>query len=200
MSTSRSTADRISALFREFRDDDDNDANLFAPTVEYPYSVTNVTLESRRVVYSTKLNSAFRVFEKPIAARQVTLLGRYGLPDDRDIEWILKTINGRECTFIGDADPQDVLVFAWLRCHVHVSWTGVSDKFLESMRTRLTDNLTIALSRIEREAARQIPALCPDFQDLLGANCGLLFDQGRKLELEGALNFATLNSEEWFAP
>jgi len=193
------TAERIAALFRQFCDEDDG-GNLLAPTVEYPYQLINVRKEARKIVYSTKPRSAFRVFEKQIAAGHLALLGRYGLPDKQDVDGILQVINGRECVFIGDADPQDVLVFAWLRTHVHLNWIGVSDVFLELMRTCLTNDITIELSRVEREVARQVPLFCPDFKDFLGPNCGALFDAGKKLELEGAMNLATIGEEQYIGP
>jgi len=194
------TAEKIVSLFRKFSGDEDNDGNLFAPSVENPYKIFNVTSEPRMVVYCTKPDSAFRVFQKAIDAHEVTLLGRYGLPNERDLNWLLQTIYGRQCIFIGDADPQDVLVFTWLRTYFPLRWIGVSDAFLDSMKTFLTDNLTIELSRIEKEAAREIPALCPDFKELLGPNCGVLFDANKKLELEGAMNFAIINTGRWAPP
>ncbi len=34
--------------------------------------------------------------------------------------------------FLGDADPPDLLTFAWLRAHTSIAYLGVNDQFLHN--------------------------------------------------------------------
>jgi hypothetical protein len=48
-------------------------------------------------------------------------------------------------------------------------------------------SLEIAMSEAEKQAMRVLPALCPDFRDLLGPYCSRTLDRGFKIELESVM-------------
>jgi len=93
----------------------------------------------------------------------------------------------REVIFVGDADPVDLLVFAWLREHLSTEWFGVSDRFLLAQGMRFRPRVQIPLASSEQETIEQLGRFCPDYRMLLGKECSALLDAGMKIELEGAL-------------
>ena len=68
-----------------------------------------------RVLFTTKPAIVSTVIEKCDAARDFGMIGRYGLPSVADLPWIRTMVGSRELFFLGDMDPVDLMVFAWLR-------------------------------------------------------------------------------------
>ena len=183
---------RIESWFREHEDSD-----FAVPPRACPYAVIGVTSACHAVIHTTKPGCLVPRLEQLGANLPVAMIGRYGLPSSADAQWIARLTNGAEYVLLGDADPPDLLVFAWLRAHIHIKWWGVSDTFLNVLGVPQTDRITIPLSDSERAAIPELDELCPDFRHLLGPYCASLLDRGRKIELEGALNFATVSASGW---
>lgn len=140
---------------------------------------------ARTIVYTTKHQCLRRIRDLSQLPEPIATLGRYGLPTDDDLPFVCRSSPTR--IFIGDCDPPDILVFAWLREHLPIVWHGVNDDFLERHGTRSLDWIRIPLSAAERKAVSVLPQLCPDFRTLLGKYCSSIIDDGFKIELEGAV-------------
>ncbi|MEN6497891.1 MAG: hypothetical protein ABFD16_26635 [Thermoguttaceae bacterium] len=93
--------------------------------------------------------------------------------------------------FLGDADPADLLVFAWLRSQMPLSYAGVSDSLVEKLGVQVEDSLTIPLTNAERAAVSLLMEACLDCRAAVGQQCATLLDQGRKIEIEAVLHSAS---------
>jgi hypothetical protein len=153
-----------------------------------PQEVPSVCVGDRSaactLVYTTKQHCLSRI-ELGELVQPVAILGRYGLPRRGDLDWLC---GGNVCRlFLGDADPPDLLVFAWLREHVSIQWAGVSDEFFNARGYDRDPTIQIQLADSELAAVTQLVRLCPDYHELLGEFTSSLLDRGAKIELEGAL-------------
>ncbi len=91
-----------------------------------------------------------------------------------------------QASFSWDADPPDLLIFAWLRRHVAIEFLGVKDRFLQNYFTGSLDRISITLSESELESRGFLAEMMPDYSTLLGDCCSQLLAEGFKIELEGA--------------
>lgn len=137
------------------------------------------------IVYLTKPNQVERCVRLADWPKRAAVVGRYGLPLSADVTYLQKF--KWEVNFIGDADPVDLLVFAWLRQHLSIRWLGVSDTFLQSQGSQVCPSIQMQLSSSEQAAIQQLPDLCPDYRSLLGEECSAVLEAGMKIELEGTL-------------
>jgi hypothetical protein len=148
---------------------------------------------ARTIVYTTKHQCLPRIRNLSQLLEPIATLGRYGLPAADDLRFVCGSSPTR--IFIGDCDPPDILVFAWLREHLPIVWHGVNDDFLEGHGTRSMDWIRIPLSVAERKTVSILPQLCPDFRELLGEYCSSVIDDGFKIELEGAISDRNVEAE-----
>ncbi len=136
------------------------------------------------ILYLTKRHCLDRIRNVSELKSPFSVIARYGLPTSRDLARLQKTSTSR--IFIGDADPVDLLIFAWLREHLPITWIGVNDKFLEQHGTREIPSIRIPCSESETSALELLRTLCPDYRELLGPYCSSLMEIGLKIEVEGA--------------
>ena len=146
-----------------------------------------ILLPLRTVIYTTKVHCLDHHLHALDVAHPVMIVGRYGLPVSPDLIHLDALPVGTRCYFLGDADPPDILAFAWLREHAAIGWLGVNDKLLNQSPASDRALLEIAMSEAEKQTMRMLPDLCPDFRDLLGPYCSKTLDRGFKIELEAAM-------------
>ncbi len=182
MSMNRDSQEVLAAIEAWFREHDDG-AFSIAPSDHFSVRIGDATL-ARTVVYTTKPSCLSRVRSLLLLASPVAVLGRYGLPAVADLPFVLGNSPNR--IFIGDCDPPDILIFAWLREHLPIVWHGVNDAFLERHGTRSLDGIRIPMLDSELATVSILPRLCPDFRQLVGEYCASILDDGFKIEIEGA--------------
>ncbi len=140
------------------------------------------------VVYTTKPHCLSLIARIPTLAQPVAGIGRSGLPLRSDAHFLGNQSDPRaSLLFLGDADPPDLLVFAWLREHVAIRWFGVSDSFLRLCGNLGNREILIKSADSEKSTVLRLPDLCPDYRELLGDYCSSALDRGSKIELEGAM-------------
>jgi hypothetical protein len=142
---------------------------------------------ARTMIYTTKRHCLPRIKRIVECPQPVATIGIYGLPVLADMNSLTGSSKQYVRLFIGDADPPDLLVFAWLREQVPVTWYAVNDDFLVRHRSRDDDTIGIPLSRSEVAALPHLASWCPDYRHLLGEYCSSLLDMHFKVEVEGAL-------------
>lgn len=176
---------RIAAWFAE-----QDDGEFVRLPVTHPYAVTAAPAETRRFLYTTKYATVLHALEATgVTSTQV--VGRCGLPNDRDVSWLRALAGDHPVLFLGDCDPVDLLIFVWLRLQLPIRHVGVSDSFIEKLGIRRGDSLTIPLSDSEQKALLLVAELCPDRTELVGSVCLALLNAGRKIEVEAAVHSAT---------
>jgi len=175
-----SRADEIEAWFLAH---DDGEFCVIPP--DRPSARIGDPRNAGTIVYTTKPHCLSRIRNLCRLQQPIATVGRYGLPRGNDLPFIRGASLYR--IFLGDADPPDILAFAWLCEHLPIQWYGVNDDFLAQHGTRNFDPIRIPLSGAERETVPVLPRLCPNFHELLGEYCSSLLDSGFKIELEGAI-------------
>lgn len=175
---------RVAAIETWFREHDDGDFSIVPAKI--PSARGGDSLTARTLIYTTKRHCLPRI-EIDELAHPVATLARHGLPSRDDLDFLRGGCSEVSRLFFGDADPPDLLVFAWLREHLPIHWAGVSDNFLNSRSYDGYPGIHIRLSDSERAAVAELGHLGPDYRDLLGDSCASLLENGLKIELEGAL-------------
>lgn len=165
--------------------DDNRDGEFVRCERMEPYSIIGPTTTSL-ILYSPKLRCVLRAIEHADDL-SMAVISRYGLPQSEDVAWMRTLVAGRELMFLGDADPPDLLLFAWLRAHLPMRFLGVSDRLLESLGGKPGGGNAMPLSADEKDALIVVEQTCPEFRELVGPFCASLLDNGFKIELEAAI-------------
>jgi hypothetical protein len=197
----------------------DNDGDFVSSDPETPYKFWP-SPTGGRLVYSTKPAAARRILSESFAKPPGTvpilrsprtavssvepsktgdcpllpgggLIGRYGLPCATDVDSVRKLTGRRKILFLGDLDPSDLLIFAWLRARLgprRIEYLGIGDRLLNERAIVIPDSYWIKLSRSERRSLPVLNEAFPDFRDVAGPHCAAELDNGRKLELEAIVS------------
>ena len=155
-----------------------------------PFSLIGPLSHSRGIVFTTKPSVVTASIESHLRPVRFGMLGKYGGPRDADLPRLHEHTEKRELVFLGDMDPVDLLIYAWLRERLApriVSYLGLGDELLASLEMSSTESIRIRCTRSERQAVALLNKVFPDYPDRIGDNCAALLRQGYKIELEAML-------------
>ena len=156
-----------------------------------PYWVVFPAASSRTFVYTTKPQAAGYLLGHEDSEVSMGVIGRYGLLRDEDLSGIARILGDYAIYFLGDCDPFDLLVFAWLRQHFPIRFLGVSDAVVSALGVEVNDRITIPLPEEEQLAMRLVREVWPEFAESIGPRCARLLEGNRKLELEALVSYHT---------
>jgi hypothetical protein len=108
-----------------------------------------------------------------------------------DIPGIASIVRDYTIYFLGDCDPFDLLVFAWLRQHLSIRFLGTSDAVVSALGVDVNERITIPFPDEEQRAMSHVREVWPEFAQFVGPNCAALLNCNRKLELEALVSFHT---------
>ena len=154
-----------------------------------PYAVVFPPLHARSIVYTTKSSVAGSLFVSADDVVPIGIIARYGLPRVEDFEGIARVVRDFQVYFLGDCDPFDLLVFAWLRQYLSIHFLGTSDSVVAALGVDINEQIMIPLSDEEKLAMSLLRELWPDYAASIGPNCARMLDGNRKLELEALASF-----------
>src|SRR5688572_28466064 len=80
-----------------------------------PYSVVPPSTADSTIIWTTKRHSVEPAFVNSLVSSRFGLIARYGLPNACDIASLRSFLGQRRVLFLGDLDPDDLLIFTWLR-------------------------------------------------------------------------------------
>jgi hypothetical protein len=162
-----------------------------------PLYVVGTTEQEPSYLFLTKLSA----FQQHVDSTRVPegwgLVSRYGIPCDEVVTACRRLVDGaRELRFFGDLDPLDLTAYFELRERVNstLQHVGINDAWLATMERHwkgarpLLEGLTIRMSHFETEHWRLLKSSTPTVVDVIGAHAATLLDDGKKLEIEAALN------------
>jgi hypothetical protein len=156
----------------------------------FPYTVIEPPRAAGNIIITTKPHSVLAIIERCGVQDRVGLIGRYGLPDAADLDWICRIAGQRRLLFLGDMDAVDLLVFAWLAAHLggrRVIHMGINDALLITHRMRPLRRLLIECSTSERKSLALLNRVFPTFADIVGPRCAAMLERGEKMELEAVV-------------
>ena len=179
-----------------FDQQEGDDGDFCVASRSAPFDVVPPSDATDTVLYSTKSHPVLKLLydvggEPPFAA-----VLRYGLPSESDVAWLASTAGTRRLTFLGDADPADLLIFTWLRERLAIDYCGLSDGLLEKCGVPFENHLTIEMKPSERAAMPLVAEHLGDLSSIVGPWCASLLAAGRKIELEALFSFATCSPTE----
>ncbi len=180
------TTSRIEAWFAEHGGDGD-----FGFDPSTPYQVISPASRVGRVVFATKSFPVVHAINECGARAGLGVIARYGLPSENDIRWIADFAAKHELLFLGDMDPVDLLIFAWLRAHLRperITHLGVNDAYLAALKVDLPESFILACSPSEQASLPLLEEILPDLGQTLGPMCYSTLQQGRKIELEAIVS------------
>lgn len=151
------------------------------------------------VIYTTKFFAVERLIANSEIDAEIDVLGRYGIPSDQQLESTRSFISDRRSFFVGDCDPIDLLVYTFLAERISIDYFGVSDLLLQALGTKIENRNTIELLNDELEALELLKETKIQYETLVGSRCYEMLRKGRKLEVEGAVNFAAVTPHKAFA-
>lgn len=178
----RNIAKLIEAWFLEH----DGDGEFLAGRRACPYSLIGSVGAAARIIYTTKPSIVCAAMA-PAPPPSIGIVGRYGLPSKADLIWIRKLIARQQLLFLGDMDPVDLLVFAWLRASLHptrIGYLGINDAFLGSLRLSSTRSIYGRCAPSEVESRVLLRQVFPDLRETLGRRNAELLERGHKVELD----------------
>ncbi len=162
---------------------------------EVPYKLIAPTTEPSWFVYVTKCSSLAAGL-LPDLPTDVTLLSRYGLPAPSDVALIGRLADQLTIGFLGDLDPVDLLIFAWLQAQFaprQVRLLGIRDRLLSCLSPQEQSQCLIRLDESEIEALPLLKEALPDLLKLIGPESYRLLMSQQKIELEGLVHGHTWN-------
>ena len=171
----------IEAWFTKQSDDGDF-VSASEPTC---YTVIGPTNNADRIVFATKPALIATVICNSNERRSCGLIGHYGLPRASDIRWIRRLTEGHEVIFLGDLDPQDLMIFYWLRARLRpnaIHYLGICDSFLAELDVYLPESFVLKCSPSERRSLALLEGLFPDLNAVVGTKCAGILKRRRKIE------------------
>ncbi len=162
-----------------------DDSEFVVMPADYSSTLIGNFATAQTILYTTKQHCLPRIKSLSQFPGPIATLARYGLPLVDDLPLLRQS--SQSLIFIGDCDPPDLMIFAWLREHLPIVWHGVSDAFLMTHGTYQNSCIHIGMGEMERSACQYLPDFFPDFRDVVGPYCAGLLDDGFKIEVEGAI-------------
>ena len=158
-----------------------------------PYAVIGPSRPKSRptYVYATKTSCILDARQEHPEFDVIGLISRVGLPNAEDVPWISGLIGQGQLVFLGDMDPVDLMVFAWLKArlkHASLTYLGISDGYLSQLGVVVPEAFIMSCAPCERSSLTLLGSVLPDFRELIGPVCAALLDDGRKIELEAVVS------------
>jgi hypothetical protein len=178
--------DAIARIDRWF-DGSHEEGDFFRVERNAPYFIYGPNRDCGIVFYCTKQHIASDAMDDKLASFDAMLVSRSGLPREEDVKWLQDLFSDRQVVFVGDLDPVDVMIFAWLRLRLastRIAHHGINDQLIGILNLSIPKNYQIELKAIERAAAAELTDIVPDLEKLLGRECLQILTDGNKLELE----------------
>ncbi len=188
MVTRMTTASRVDTIEKWFnrRSDDGDFVCSKKPGI---FSIIAPPGEQAPVLFVTKPSTvATAILE---SGASVGMIGREGLPIGSDAQWIRRAVGKATLLFLGDMDPADLMIFAWLRARMHpkkITHRGINDAFLHDVDVFLPESFIMKCSPSEQKALPILNSVFPDYAAVVGPNCADLLANARKIELEAIIS------------
>lgn len=173
----------IETWFAEHRD-----GEFVSDIREQAYSVIGPASDGGRMIFAAKSHIVSAAMYEGQLFDEFGMIGRGGLPSQADLQWISRVIGPREVLFLGDMDPVDLMVFAWLRASLHprhVTFVGVNDAFIKAVKVSSIKTFWIRCDPSEQQSLPLLKKVLPDLNAVVGKNCARMLERGQKLGLDG---------------
>jgi hypothetical protein len=181
----RESATRIEYWFRS------HNGGEFCSSERWGYTIVPPPSSAGAIIWTTKEHSVEPAICNAPESANLEMVARYGLPRSADVSHLLNFVGSQRLMFLGDMDPDDLLVFSWLRENLSpkpIEYLGVGEKFLADRRVEIPDSFRIRLSDSEIESLKLLKTVSPDYRALIGDRCAMLLDDGYGIEIEAVVS------------
>jgi len=168
----------------------DCDGEFARPARSVPYWVIPPVHNTGRLIFTTKPRVILAAIDHAGVDVELGVVGRYGLPNVADIPWLTNLSRMHGLLFLGDMDPVDFMVFLWCRESLPskcITYLGLKDTLLDLLGMRSAESVSIPCTISEQKTLAFLNDVYPGVKEVLGTQCALILDQGRKVELEAIL-------------
>lgn len=179
--------DRIAAWFEKR----DGDGEFVRNADLIPRANLDAVTDASRIIYTTKPRLFAAELPRVEAPLHRSVIGRYGLPTADDLRRISEIAADATIVFLGDLDPPDLLIYAWLRGHLHprkITHAGVNDRLLAALRIVVIDSMLVPAAPSEIDSLAFLKDAFPNCVDATGVACAQIIQRGFKLELEALVS------------
>lgn len=179
------SAERIESWFRS------HNGGEFCGSERWGYVIVPPPSSDGRIIWTTKEHSVELALCKAPESANLGMVARYGLPRTADVSHILNFVGSQGLMFLGDLDPDDLLVFIWLTEKLSpkpIEYFGIGDKFINDRRVEIPDSFRIELSKSEGESLALLKEVRPDYREFVGDRCVKQLDDGYKIEIEAVIS------------
>jgi len=155
------------------------------------YAVLGPASRPGPIIYTTKRHAIGRAIGESRNGSKLGLIAHRGLPHAADLTWIRKVVAGQRVFFLGDLDPADLLIFAWLRLRLRptrLTHLGISDSYLAALKAKVPPSFHIRYSPTEEASLRLLAEAFADWPAVVGPQCAALVEQQKKIELEAVVS------------
>lgn len=167
-----------------------DDGDFVLAEVDAPFFVIGSPSRGGRMLYATK-SAPLLAWSDALIRGEMGIVSRYGLPTDHDIQLLNDVTREQTLYFLGDMDPQDLMIYAWLRERIQPRaffYLGISDNLLATHRIDIRESFKMQLSPSEQRSLPVLRSAFPDFAEVVGAGCAGVLENGRKIELEAVVS------------
>ncbi|HET6880346.1 MAG TPA: hypothetical protein VFI31_09335 [Pirellulales bacterium] len=180
-------------VIEEFFASHDGDGEFGLHPRSAPYSVIWPRKGCAHLMLTTKPHfvAALAADTDEALTNGVAMIGGSGLPNADDVHLLGSLSDAVAVWFLGDLDPPDLMIYAWLRGMLplrHVNYLGIGDKLLEFFAVGVGALTRIELAPSERESLVTLQRAFPDVRDTVGSLCTDVLMGGNKVELEALLH------------
>lgn len=165
--------------------------DFFVAGRNQPFSVLPPRSDTDTVLFFSKTTPYARLCQTLGDELRYAAVARGCLPFEEEVDWMRQFVGERRFLFLGDADPVDLLMFAWLQQRLPIEHAGLTDELLRATGTPFEDHLTIKLNQQEINALPLVERFLSDLTGLIGPWCAGLLSTGRKVEVEAMLSCST---------
>lgn len=183
--------EHITTLIEEWFSVHDGDGEFALHARSVPYSVIGPSGSGSVLLFTTKPAPVWASISGLNGHRHFGLIGGSGLPSASDVTWIRAVQSSRPLAFLGDMDPVDLMIYAWLRARLYptaVAYLGLGDAILGAADPSILRHSQLALTHSERGAVTLLQKVFPDCQETVGLGCFKFLEDGFKIEVDSILH------------
>lgn len=138
-----------------------------------PHPLLGSVCAGGTVFLTTKPSVGAALLEKLGHPPSMAIMGTPGLPGQDQVAWLSTELERSSVAFLGDLDPPDLLIFAFLKrsLGVELNYAGISDRMLIATKLHSrTSTFVISQSAAELSSQSLLREAIPSLRSMVGGH------------------------------